>query len=48
MIKKSLKAKMIISYLAVALLTVLVVTVFIRPQLGQQFMNLVIRATASR
>jgi signal transduction histidine kinase len=47
MIKRSLKAKLIISYLAVALLTVLVVSVFIRATSGKQFLNLVTEQQAS-
>jgi len=47
MIRKSLKAKLIISYLAVALLTVLVVSVFIRFTSGKQFLNLVAEQQAS-
>ncbi|MBI5565283.1 MAG: HAMP domain-containing protein [Chloroflexi bacterium] len=39
--RRSLKSKMILSYLAVALLTVLVVTVFIQLTSGQSLMNLV-------
>ena len=40
--KRSLKAKFILSYLAVALLTVLVVSVVIRLTSGQSLMNLVV------
>lgn len=47
MIRKSLKAKLIISYLVVALLTVLVVTLFIRFTSGKQFLNLVTEQQAS-
>jgi len=47
MIRRSLKAKLIISYLAVALLTVLVVTLFIRFTSGKQFLNLVAEQQAS-
>ncbi|HNZ00915.1 MAG TPA: ATP-binding protein [Anaerolineaceae bacterium] len=39
--KHSLKAKLILSYLAVALITVLVVSVFIRLTSGQSLMNMV-------
>lgn len=42
MIKRSMKAKLIISYLAVALLTVLVVSIFVRVNSGQQLFNLVV------
>jgi len=41
--KRSLKAKLILSYLAVALLTVLVVSVLIRVTSGQSLMNLVVQ-----
>lgn len=45
--KRSLQRKMIFSYLAVALITVLVVSVLIRLQSGQSLMNLVVeRQTA--
>ena len=41
--KRSLKAKFILSYLAVALLTVLVVSALIRLTSGQSLMNLVVQ-----
>jgi hypothetical protein len=41
--KYSLKAKLILSYLAVALLTVMVVSVLIRVTSGQSLMNLVVQ-----
>jgi signal transduction histidine kinase len=41
-VKKSLKGKLILSYLAVALITVLVVSVVIRLTSGQSLMNLVV------
>ena len=41
--KYPLKAKMILSYLAVALLTVLVVSALIRLTSGQSLMNLVVQ-----
>lgn len=41
--KHSIKAKLILSYLAVALLTVLVVSVLIRVTSGQSLMNLVVQ-----
>lgn len=47
MIKKSLRMKLIISYLAVALLTVLVVSIFIRLTSGQQLLSLVAEQQAS-
>lgn len=47
MIKKSLQVKLIISYLSVALLTVLVVSAVIRLTSGQQFFNLVMEQQAS-
>lgn len=47
MIRKSLQSKLIISYLAVALLTVLVVSVVIRQTSGQQFYNLVAEQQAA-
>lgn len=42
MIKRSLKAKLIISYLSVALLTILVISVYIRSTSGKQLFNLVV------
>lgn len=47
MIRKSLQWKLIISYLAVALLTVLMVTVVIRLTSGQQFYDLVAEQQAA-
>lgn len=47
MISRSLRWKLIISYLAVALLTVLVVTLVIRLTSGQQFYQLVMEQQAS-
>ena len=41
--KRSLKSKLIFSYLAVALLTVLVVSVLIRVTSGQSLLNLVVQ-----
>ncbi len=41
--KRSMKAKMIFSYLAVALITVLVVSVLIRVTSGQSLMNMVVQ-----
>jgi hypothetical protein len=47
MIRKSLQSKLIISYLAVALLTVLVVSVVLRQTSGQQFYSLVAEQQAA-
>ncbi len=47
MIRKSLANKLILSYLAVALLTILVVTLVIRLNSGQQFFNLVMEQQAA-
>lgn len=46
--KRSLKAKFILSYLAVALITVLVVSVVIRLTSGQSLMNLVVEQQTAR
>ena len=45
--KHSLKGKLILSYLAVALLTVVVVSILIRLTSGQSLMNLVVQQQTS-